>query len=147
MHRLIGFLRQAADISHDDDGGVGLQDFRDRLRQIGLPLRNEIGKRLQGAADIIKRLQQRLEIIAGFAGQQRHAAAAEAVIEKMHRTRRRDTFEGKAGEIVAQFEGRFHRRRRLGLAGREAGGAIGEDAALAVLRIHGQPRGFGGIQP
>lgn len=124
-----------------------MQDFRDGLRQIGLPLRNEIDEGLKCAADVIKRLQQRLEIIAGFACQQRHAAAAEAVIEKMHCTRRGNTFKGKTGEIVAQFEGCFHRCRCFSLAGGEGGDAIGEDAALAVLRVDRQPGSFRSIEP
>ena len=41
-----------------------------------MPLRNEIDEGLKCAADVIKRLQQRLEVVAGFACQQRHAAAA-----------------------------------------------------------------------
>ncbi len=124
-----------------------MQDFRDCLRKICLSLRDEIDKRLKGAADVIKRLQQRLEIIAGFTGQQRHAAAAETVIQKMHRARRRNCLDGEAGEVVAQFERRFHRRGRFRFAGGETGGASGKDAALAVLRIDGQPAGGGRVEP
>lgn len=120
-----------------------MQDFRDCLRKICLSLRDEIDKRLKGAADVIKRLQQRLEIISGFTGQQRHAAAAETVIQKMHRARRRDCLDGEAGEVVAQFERRFHRRRRFRFAGGELAVPVARmrpwlSCALTVNRL-GRP--------
>ena len=130
-----------ADIGHDDHRGLLLEKLRDGFGEIGARWLDQIGERLQGAANVIKRRQQGLRLIGFRLRQQADAAALGILVEHADGGGVLLAIDGDRGKIIAQFKGHCHLTRAGGFAGAEGDDRIGDAPALVVESAGGHLAG------
>jgi hypothetical protein len=112
--------------------GDNLRSFGDRRRHVGGLGFDQIRIGRECAVDVVKRREQGLGDVGGLAGNQRHTAAAEAVIEQATRCAFASD-DVEAGNVIADLEG-----GRDGAAGAyvvTAQNAISPDGDFTALAV------------
>ena len=135
-----------ADIGHDQHRRLLRQKLGYGDGEIGFVRLHEIGIGGKRPVDVIKRREQRLRLVADFAAEERHAAAAETVVEQIGAAGRRLIVDADAGEIVAQLERSGNRASGGCLAGIEGDGTVGDGAAADIVGREREDTGAGCIE-
>ena len=143
----LGARDQLADIGKHDGRHLAVDQLVHGRRDVGLIWRYDVGVGRERALDVVKRREQGLRGLLGFARDDADPAPLRAGIEEMHRAGRSLARDLQPRDLIADFEWQIEMRLGFARALSKREGRLAEGLATAGERLdHARARTFNSAQ-